>query len=102
MTIIVAIILVILVIFIFLQDWRATIVPVIAIPVSLVGTFAIMAGIAGSFTVLLGKCFSEVVQSAYLPGDLPRLRTQARHDVVAWQLWIFAFGAAFAACPKAV
>jgi hypothetical protein len=58
--------------------------------------FAIMAGIIGSFTVLLGKCFSEVVQSAYLPGDLPRFRTQARHDVVAWQLWIFAFGAAFA------
>ncbi|OKH37368.1 RND transporter [[Phormidium ambiguum] IAM M-71] len=32
--------LVVLVIFIFLQDWRATIVPAIAIPVSLIGTFA--------------------------------------------------------------
>ena len=32
--------LVVLVIFIFLQDWRTTIVPAIAIPVSLIGTFA--------------------------------------------------------------
>ncbi|MGD0508185.1 MAG: efflux RND transporter permease subunit, partial [Terriglobales bacterium] len=35
-----AIILVILVIFIFLEDWRSTIIPAITIPVSLIGTFA--------------------------------------------------------------
>jgi HAE1 family hydrophobic/amphiphilic exporter-1 len=35
-----AIILVILVIFLFLQDWRATVIPAITIPVSLIGTFA--------------------------------------------------------------
>lgn len=35
-----AIVLVILVIFVFLQDWRSTIIPTITIPVSLVGTFA--------------------------------------------------------------
>jgi HAE1 family hydrophobic/amphiphilic exporter-1 len=35
-----AIIIVILVIFFFLQDWRATIIPAITIPVSLIGTFA--------------------------------------------------------------
>ena len=35
------------VVFIFLQNWRATIIPVIAIPVSLVGTFTILA-IAGA------------------------------------------------------
>ena len=34
--------LVILVVFLFLQNWRATIVPTLAIPVSLVGTFAFM------------------------------------------------------------
>lgn len=51
-TIIVAMILVILVIFIFLQDWRATVVPVVAIPVSLVGTFAIMAGMGFSLNML--------------------------------------------------
>ncbi len=35
-----AIVLVILVIFLFLQSWRATIIPAITIPVSLIGTFA--------------------------------------------------------------
>jgi HAE1 family hydrophobic/amphiphilic exporter-1 len=35
-----AIVIVIIVIFLFLQDWRATIIPAITIPVSLVGTFA--------------------------------------------------------------
>jgi HAE1 family hydrophobic/amphiphilic exporter-1 len=39
-TLIEAIILVILVIFVFLQDWRTTIIPAVTIPVSLVGTFA--------------------------------------------------------------
>ena len=35
-----AVIIVILVIFLFLQDWRATIIPAVTIPVSLIGTFA--------------------------------------------------------------
>ncbi|PSB55792.1 hydrophobe/amphiphile efflux-1 family RND transporter, partial [Chroococcidiopsis cubana CCALA 043] len=35
-----AIALVVIVIFVFLQDWRATLIPLITIPVSLVGTFA--------------------------------------------------------------
>jgi HAE1 family hydrophobic/amphiphilic exporter-1 len=35
-----AIVIVILVIFLFLQDWRATIIPAVTIPVSLIGTFA--------------------------------------------------------------
>jgi HAE1 family hydrophobic/amphiphilic exporter-1 len=35
-----ALILVILVVFIFLQGWRATLIPALAVPVSLVGTFA--------------------------------------------------------------
>ena len=36
-----ALILVILVVFIFLQGWRATLIPALAVPVSLVGTFAL-------------------------------------------------------------
>src|SRR5215470_12635233 len=35
-----AIVLVILVIFVFLEDWRSTVIPAVTIPVSLVGTFA--------------------------------------------------------------
>ena len=34
--------LVILVVFLFLQNWRATLIPSVAIPVSLIGTFAVM------------------------------------------------------------
>ena len=37
-----AIVLVVLVVLIFLQSWRATIIPLCAVPVSLVGTFAVM------------------------------------------------------------
>ncbi|CAN5468863.1 multidrug efflux RND transporter permease subunit [soil metagenome] len=38
-TLVEALILVILVVFLFLQNWRATLIPVLAIPVSLIGTF---------------------------------------------------------------
>ena len=41
-TIFVAILLVVGVVFLFLQSWRAAIIPVIAIPVSLIGTFTVL------------------------------------------------------------
>jgi len=40
-TLIEALVLVILVVFLFLQGWRATLIPLLAVPVSLVGTFAL-------------------------------------------------------------
>jgi hydrophobic/amphiphilic exporter-1 (mainly G- bacteria), HAE1 family len=40
-TLAIAIVLVILVVYLFLQDWRATLIPMLAVPVSLVGTFVI-------------------------------------------------------------
>jgi HAE1 family hydrophobic/amphiphilic exporter-1 len=40
-TLLIAIVLVLLVVYIFLQDWRATLIPMLAVPVSLVGTFAL-------------------------------------------------------------
>ena len=39
-----AIILVAIVVLVFLQSWRATLIPLIAVPVAIVGTFAVMAG----------------------------------------------------------
>ena len=39
-TLLIAILLVVAVVFIFLQDWRATLIPIVAVPVSLIGTFA--------------------------------------------------------------
>lgn len=55
-TIITAFILVILVIFCFLRDWRTTIIPVLTIPVSLIGSFFIMyiAGFSINVLTLLG------------------------------------------------
>src|ERR1700752_3304884 len=38
-TLLIAIVLVILVVYLFLQDWRATLIPLLAVPVSLIGTF---------------------------------------------------------------
>jgi multidrug efflux pump len=35
-----AILLVLVVVFVFLQNWRATVIPIVAVPVSLIGTFA--------------------------------------------------------------
>ena len=40
-TLVIAFVLVILVVYIFLQDWRATVIPMLAVPVSLVGTFVV-------------------------------------------------------------
>src|SRR6201993_4446026 len=40
-TLVIAIILVIMVVYLFLQDWRATMIPLLAVPVSLVGTFVL-------------------------------------------------------------
>ena len=52
MTLLEAIILVILVIYVFLQDWRSTIIPAVTIPVSLVGTFIFIKALGFSINTL--------------------------------------------------
>ncbi|MGE3228219.1 MAG: efflux RND transporter permease subunit [Hyphomicrobium sp.] len=47
-----ALILVVLVVILFLQTWRAAVIPIIAIPVSLVGAFIVMAALGISFNTL--------------------------------------------------
>lgn len=51
-TLIEAVILVVLVTFIFLQDWRSTLVPTLAIPVSLIGTFAVLEVVGYSINLI--------------------------------------------------
>ena len=51
-TLILTLILVVAITFLFLQDWRATLVPALAIPVSLLGTFFFMAVLGYSINVL--------------------------------------------------
>jgi multidrug efflux pump len=47
-----AILLVVLVVLVFLQTWRASIIPLAAVPVSLVGTFAVMSALGFSINAL--------------------------------------------------
>jgi hydrophobe/amphiphile efflux-1 (HAE1) family protein len=47
-----AIVLVVLVVLLFLQTWRAAVIPIIAIPVSLIGTFFVMAAVGFSLNNL--------------------------------------------------
>jgi HAE1 family hydrophobic/amphiphilic exporter-1 len=47
-----AVALVVLVVLVFLQSWRTAVIPIIAIPVSLVGTFAVMAALGFSLNTL--------------------------------------------------
>ena len=47
-----AMILVVLVVILFLQTWRASIIPIVAIPISLIGTFAVMAALGFSLNNL--------------------------------------------------
>jgi HAE1 family hydrophobic/amphiphilic exporter-1 len=51
-TLVEALILVILVVFIFLQDWRATLIPLMTVPVSLIGTFIFFPLLGFSVNVL--------------------------------------------------
>ncbi|HZF28553.1 MAG TPA: efflux RND transporter permease subunit, partial [Gammaproteobacteria bacterium] len=59
-TIVVAFVLVVLVVFAFLREWRTTLIPVVAIPVSIVGALALMqaAGFSINTLTLLGIVLS--------------------------------------------
>lgn len=66
-TLIEAVILVVIVIFLFLQNWRATLVPAIAVPVVLLGTLAVFA-VAG-FTINTLTLFGLVLAIGLLVDD---------------------------------
>jgi hydrophobe/amphiphile efflux-1 (HAE1) family protein len=51
-TLVEAVVLVFLVMFLFLQNWRATLIPTIAVPVVLLGTFAVMSALGYSINTL--------------------------------------------------
>ena len=66
-TLIVAILLVVGVMFVFLQNWRATLVPAIAVPVVLLGTFAVLAVAGYSINTL--TLFAMVLAIGLLVDD---------------------------------
>ena len=66
-TLIEAILLVVLVMFIFLQSWRATLIPFIAVPVVLLGTFAILYALGFSINTM--TLFGLVLATGLLVDD---------------------------------
>jgi len=73
-----AALLVFLVIYVFLQDWRASLVPAVTIPVSLVGTFAVMAALG--FSVNLTTLFGLVLAIGIVVDDaIVVVENTARH-----------------------
>jgi HAE1 family hydrophobic/amphiphilic exporter-1 len=66
-TLVEAIIIVILVIFIFLQDWRTTLIPAITIPVSLIGAFAFVR--AFNFSINTLTLFGIVLATGLVVDD---------------------------------
>jgi HAE1 family hydrophobic/amphiphilic exporter-1/multidrug efflux pump len=66
-TLIEAIALVVLIMFVFLQEWRATLIPAIAVPVVLLGTFGVLA--AFGFTINTLTMFALVLAIGLLVDD---------------------------------
>ena len=66
-TLLQALALVVLVVFIFLQDWRSTLIPAIAIPVSLIGTFAAL--LAFGFTINTISLFGLILAIGVVVDD---------------------------------
>jgi multidrug efflux pump len=66
-TLIEAIVLVVVVMFVFLQNWRATLIPTIAVPVVLLGTFAVLK--AFGFTINTLTMFGMVLAIGLLVDD---------------------------------
>ena len=66
-TLIEAIVLVVLVIFVFLQSWRATLIPFIAVPVVLLGTFAVLYALGFSINTM--TLFGLVLATGLLIDD---------------------------------
>ena len=66
-TLLEAIVLVVIVMFVFLQSWRATLIPAIAVPVVLLGTFGVLA--AFGFTINTLTLFGLVLSIGLLVDD---------------------------------
>lgn len=82
-TLIEAFLLVSLVVFIFLQDWRSTLIPAIAVPVSLIGTFACMALFGFSLNMItlfaLVLSIGIVVDNAIVVIEAVHAKMEASH-----------------------
>jgi len=97
LTLFIAVLLVVIVVFVFLQGWRATLIPIIAVPVSLIGTFAFfpLLGFSINPIALMGMVVAiglvvddaivvvEAVQRHIEEGMAPREATEKAMEEVA-------------------
>jgi HAE1 family hydrophobic/amphiphilic exporter-1 len=74
-----ALLLVILVVFLFLQNWRATLIPVLAIPVSLIGTFAFFIPLGFSVNTL--TLFGMLLAIGIVVDDAIVVVEAAQHNI---------------------
>ena len=78
-TLIEAAVLVLIVIMVFLQDWRATLVPATTVPVTIIGAFALMA--AMGFSVNLSTLFALVLSIGIVVDDAIVVVEGAAHQM---------------------
>jgi HAE1 family hydrophobic/amphiphilic exporter-1 len=78
-TLIEAAVLVLIVILVFLQDWRATLVPATTVPVTIIGAFAFMAALG--FTVNLSTLFAIVLAIGIVVDDAIVIVEGAAHQI---------------------
>lgn len=78
-TLLIALLLVVFVVFLFLQSWRATLIPILAIPVSIIGSF-IMFNVLG-FTVNTLTLFAFVLAIGIVVDDAIIVVEAAQHNI---------------------
>jgi len=78
-----AFVLVALVVFVFLGDWRSTLIPILAVPVSLVGSFAVMSAFGLSINLItlfaLVLAIGVVVDDAIVVVEAVHAKMEAEH-----------------------
>ena len=78
-----AFVLVSLVVFVFLGDWRSTLIPILAVPVSLIGAFAVMQGFGLSINLItlfaLVLAIGIVVDDAIVVVEAVHAKMEAEH-----------------------
>lgn len=83
-TLVEALILVIVVVFLFLQSWRATLIPILAIPVSLIGTFIFF--IPFGFTINTLTLFAFVLAIGIVVDDAIVVVEAVQHNIDHYKL----------------
>ena len=78
-TLVIALLLVIFVVFLFLQNWRATLIPVLAIPVSLIGTFILFNSLG--FTINTLTLFAFVLAIGIVVDDAIVVVEAVQHNI---------------------